>query len=79
MTSQTAEKRPPAEPTLGELKVLSDRFWNAYKALREAWMKTGGTVDLDITFRDAEAEAKFQRRSQAAMKGAAKRKRYARS
>lgn len=56
------------------IKVLSDRFWDAYKAMRQEWLKTGGGMDIELSIRDASAEANYQRRRIAAKKGAAKRR-----
>ena len=56
--------------------ALRDRFFDAYKAMRQAWLKTGGGMDMKLNIRDAAAEIEFHRRSAAAKKGAAKRRRY---
>jgi hypothetical protein len=53
-----------------DLEQLYKRFYAAYKALRRAWLKTGGGMDMQIQIRDEAAE----RRSVAARKAAAKRK-----
>lgn len=57
-----------------DIKVLSDRFWNAYHALRQEWLKTGGGMEMQLQIRDASAEASFQRRSAAAKKSVARRR-----
>ena len=60
-----------------DISVLMQRFQDAYRALREAWLKeTGGGMDMELKIRDAGAEAAFKRRSAAAKKGAAKRAKY---
>jgi hypothetical protein len=48
------------------IKQLADAFWDAYKALRQAWLETGGGMDMEIKVRDASAEATYQKRRQAA-------------
>lgn len=58
------------------IDVLTKRFLAAYKELRRAWLKTGGGMEMQVQFRDADAEKAFQRRSAAAKKGAAKRRKY---
>lgn len=57
-----------------DFKQLYERFHQAYRELREAWVKTGGDMEMEITIRDAAAEAQYQRRSAAAKKGGAKRR-----
>jgi hypothetical protein len=57
-----------------DIKQLSDNFWDAYKVMREAWLKTGGGMDMELKVRDAAAETAYQHRSAAAKKGGAKRR-----
>lgn len=59
-----------------DLKRLSTAFWDAYYAMRKEFLKTGGGMEMQLQIRDAAAEAKFKRRSAAAKKGAAKRRKY---
>lgn len=53
-----------------DIKQLYARFHEAYKELRRAWLKTGGGMEMQIQIRDEAAE----RRSVAARKAAARRK-----
>ncbi len=50
-------------PEQQDIRILSDRFWDAYKTLRQEWLKTGGGMDIELKIRDRSAEEKFQRRS----------------
>lgn len=59
-----------------ESRALMERFQESYRVLREAWLKTGGGMEMELKIRDIGAEAEFQRRSAAAKKGAAKRSKY---
>lgn len=57
-----------------DVKVLFDRFYEAYQELREAWLRTGGGMDMEVKIRDAAAEVAYQRRCETAKKGGAKRR-----
>lgn len=45
-----------------DIKQLYERFHEAYRELRAAWLKTGGGMDMEIKIRDASAEATYQKR-----------------
>lgn len=62
---------PQDERSVG---VLMERLQSAYKQLREAWVKIGGGMDMQLQIRDPEAQRVFERRSAAAKKGAARRR-----
>ena len=51
-----------------DVKVLFERFNDAYQELRDAWLKTGGGMDMEVKIRDAAAEVAYQRRREAAKK-----------
>ncbi len=57
-----------------DIKPLFDRFYEAYRALRTEWLKTGGGMDMELKIRDTSAEIAYQRRSEAAKRGGAKRR-----
>jgi hypothetical protein len=57
-----------------DIKPLFDHFYEAYQALRDEWLKTGGGMDMELRIRDASAEATYLRRSEAAKRGGAKRR-----
>jgi hypothetical protein len=51
-----------------DVKVFFDRFYEAYQALRDVWIKTGGGMDMEIKIRDSTAELSYQHRREAAKK-----------
>lgn len=56
-----------------DLETLSNRFWDAYRALREAWLETGGGMDMELKIRSKFEEIIRQRRKTSAKKRAVKR------